>query len=130
MECEDRVLDAKIIAVYRGRLVLKIGGFKGRSFSFGFMFLSPKLKAGDEFARDMVRHEYGHTVQLKQMGLAAYIKKIAIPSVKSKVKGPEYYEQKWEVTADVDGGVVTRVHDELNVQAARDYVKPVKGRHG
>jgi hypothetical protein len=123
-EDEEAVLSAKLFSSYKGSPVIKIAGLGGRSFSFGAMFISPKETA-EKGGADTVRHEYGHIVQLKALGLLAYIKYIAKPSVKSKVSGPEYFDQPWEVTADVLGGA-SRYHDEAAREAGEAYLSAAK----
>ena len=49
-------------------------------------------------------HEYGHYVQLQELGWAKYIRYIAIPSATSKERD-NYYSQPWERTADLFGDV-------------------------
>jgi hypothetical protein len=57
-------------------------------------------------AIDIIKHEYGHTRQLEQMGAIPYFLFFGIPSM---INGghPDYYNQLWEVTADMYGGVNT-----------------------
>jgi len=119
---EDTVLNANYFSMYRKKFVIKKAGFKDRSFSFGILFISPNLRAGSDAGRDIVRHEYGHTIQLKKLGLGAYFKYIGKPSMASTVAGNRYYEQPWEVFADVEGGVTSRKHDETTIQAGYDYL--------
>lgn len=60
---------------------------------------------------NLVRHEYGHTVQSKKIGLADYIRQVAIPSLcgyllnETLLPPGLYYNLPWEYTADVYGGV-------------------------
>ena len=118
---ENKVLDAKHISAYKGRPAIKRSGPKGRSFSLWALFISPKLAAGDQYAIDVVKHEYGHTVQLKRLGLPAYLAAIGYPSMKSGLSGREYYSQPWEVTADMYGGV-EREHLEGSEAAGEAYL--------
>ena len=118
---EDKVLDARFISAYKGKLAVKKAGTGGRSFSLGVLFISPELKAGNRYSIDTVKHEYGHTVQLKRLGLAVYLKAVARPSMKSKETGREYYSLPWEVTADMLGGV-EREHAEGSEERGEAYL--------
>ena len=118
---ENKVLAAKYVSAYRGRLVIKRAGPKGRSFSLFALFISPKLEAGNQYAINTVKHEYGHTLQLKRLGLPVYLKAIACPSMKSGLSGIEYYSQPWEVTADILGGV-EREHAEGAEEIGEAYL--------
>jgi len=118
---EDKVLKARFFSAYKGQLVIKMAGFKDRSFSFGVMFISPKLEAGDQYAIDIVKHEYGHTRQLSRLGFFRYIKYIAIPSMKSEPDDPGYFALPWEITADIYGGVDRGQSDEEK-QAGETYL--------
>ena len=71
---------------------------------------------GTEYRTDVntVKHEYGHKVQLNNMGLFCYTKNIAIPSVVANVAERmgnlpfDYYSSPWESEADYYGGVTNR----------------------
>ena len=58
-----------------------------------------------------VKHEYGHTKQLENMGVSRYTKEIALPSVTANVLDRvgkldyDYYGSPWEAEADLLGGV-------------------------
>ena len=102
---EQVVLDADLLAFYNGRLFLKVKGESG--LSFGIVFFGEGIDDPN-----LVRHEYGHTVQLKKIGLADYIRQVAIPSLcgyllneTSLLPPGLYYNLPWEYTADVYGGV-------------------------
>jgi len=121
--CEKAVLDAHYFSAYRGRRVIKAGGPGGRSFSLYIMFISKKAAAGGAGGVNLVRHEYGHTVQLRRIGLIPYLFGIAIPSARSgRVPEPEYYDLVTEVTADKLGGA-DRPHSSEAVQAGEAYLK-------
>ena len=120
-EDENAVLNARFFSFYKGRLAVKIAGFKDRSFSIGAMFISPKLEAGDQYAIDIVKHEYGHTLQLSRLGFFRYMRYIAIPSMKSDPDDPGYFALPWEITADIYGGVDRGQSDEEK-QRGEDYI--------
>lgn len=74
--------------------------------SFGAVFIG-------EYFRDnnAIRHEYGHSVQLKKVGLVLYTTIIVLPSVfcfqlykKEIISYEEYYNLPWERNASELGG--------------------------
>ena len=104
-ESETKVIEANYFSSYKGTFVVKppIGG---NAASFGIMII------GDEVtSTNTVKHEYGHKVQLDNMGWSDYISKVAIPSVTANIldrmgKLPyDYYGSPWESEADRLGGV-------------------------
>ena len=99
---EQAVLEAEYFAFYKGQLVIKQNWAftDGRSFSFGIMFLHENENTGD-----IVKHEWGHYVQLWGLGLEGYIVNVAIPSVLSDGLDPYYFSNPWERSADFFGGV-------------------------
>ena len=106
---EDKVLNAGYLSAYKNKLVVKTPRFVKRSASLGVLFISNNERAGTERGVNTVRHEYGHTKQLKRLGLWAYLWAIGLPSVRSDPDDPNYYSHPWEVTADAEGGA-TRYH--------------------
>jgi hypothetical protein len=96
------VLDADCFAYYKGVPVVKLP-IGVNAFSFGIIFLGDRV-------RDIntVRHEYGHSVHLSQIGFVNYTTKVFIPSLCGfwgVVQYEDYYSQPWEYIADVLGGV-------------------------
>jgi hypothetical protein len=71
------------------------------SFSFGFIGLSRYQKNPEN-----LKHEYGHSVQMKNMGPRKYIVDVMIPSVTINIldkqnKLPyDYYSYPWEAEAN------------------------------
>lgn len=70
---------------------------------------------GKEGGENLLRHEYGHTIQLKNLGVKNYYKYVVKPSVdryKKTKKGinseiynwDTYYSTPWEYQADQYGG--------------------------
>ena len=127
---EDVVIKANYFSAYKKKFVIKKAGFGDRSFNFIILFISRNLSAGDEASRDIVRHEYGHTIQYDRLGPVAYYRHIGKPSMASAVAGDLYYEQPWEVFADVEGGVISRKHDEKTIQAGYDYLESAAAKRG
>ena len=123
---ENKVLDAAVFSAYKGKLVIRMAGFGGRSFCLGAMFISPRESAGNKDSINMVRHEYGHTLQIEKIGLLRYIIKIGIPSLRNgRVPVPEYYNLKTEITADILGGVRRESHTEEAILAGQRYLEDI-----
>ena len=103
-ESEDVVFSSNYFSNYKGTLVIKTSF--DSSFSFGIIGLSRSRQNSND-----LNHEYGHTVQMKNMDLADYIFDVAVPSVtinildrKDNLKY-DYYGAPWEAEADLLGGV-------------------------
>jgi hypothetical protein len=76
----------------------------------------------EDYAIDVVKHEYGHTKQFDQMGAFYYFVFFGIPSM-ANGNHPDYYNQLWEVTADMYGGVnVTRTPDSRALLRGKTYL--------
>jgi len=115
---EIAVLEAKVFAFYRGRLVIKLP-IGINAASFGIMFLGTGLKnSGDPTVTannvNTVKHEYGHTIQFLYLGVILYTTYVATPSVTCNLlnrKGLlpfDYYSSPWEHQADIYGSVNRR----------------------
>ena len=101
---EEKVLEANFFSSYKGTLVIKTRG--DYALSFGVILLGRQY---EDLSANTVRHEFGHRVQLDNMGLIRYIYKVAIPSVianKMQDHGLpfDYYSSPWESEADYYGG--------------------------
>ena len=116
---EQVVLSADHITFYKGVPVIRTNG--NRSGYFGAIFLTHETnyRANPE---DMVRHEYGHAVQMKQLGILKYTTNIFLPSWLEWGSNPNYYSREFEVTADVLGGVTSRTHTPEDVLAGFNYL--------
>ena len=96
-------LETHGISYYKGVLVVETSF--DASFSYGFIGLSASQKNADT-----LKHEYGHTVQLKNMGIGSYIADVAIPSATINIlsrldKLPyDYYTYPFEAEANKLGG--------------------------
>lgn len=111
-EDEQKVIDAAYISAYKQTLVIKLPmGYNGASF--GVIFLGDKITDPQT-----VRHEYGHTRQLLEMGYYLYTVDVAIPSMMANLlsrqdKLPyDYYGSYWEADADKLGKVSRAVNYE------------------
>ena len=99
----EKVLAARRIAFFCGVPVVKVRLLKSSAFSCGVIFMGTSPAIG----RTEVLHEYGHVLQLRMMGLPAYLIYVALPSLRgywSRVPYSEYYSQPWEFAADLLGG--------------------------
>lgn len=108
---EEKVLQANYFSSYKGVPVIRING--ERSGSFGMIFLTREFSENED-PRDVVRHEYGHAKQLRQLDIITYAAGIGFPSWKKMGKKP-YYDKPWEITADIYGGVEYRNHSQNNI---------------
>ena len=97
---EATVLNADYYAFYKGKLVIRING--ERSGSFGIIFLTRETNNRDDRV-EIIRHEYGHTVQLDYLGPIKYFFCIFIPSADKWGNAP-YYDRPQEITANIFGG--------------------------
>ena len=77
-ENEQKVLESNYFSAYKGKLVLRTN--LSRSGSFDILFIKRKGDKNDVLP-DEVRHEYGHTKQLDQLGIMKYTFCIGIPSL-------------------------------------------------
>ncbi|MBQ8393462.1 MAG: RHS repeat protein [Clostridia bacterium] len=98
-ESESVVFESNFFSGYKGVLVVKTP--MKSSFSFGFIGLQ-----NNTTNPNIIKHEYGHILQLRKYGQAKYIFNIAIPSVmihflQKKGKLPyDYYTYPWEAEAN------------------------------
>ena len=116
---EQKVLKSSYISAYKGQLVVRWAPPNGRSASVGpLMFLRPREK------ENTLRHEAGHYVQYKELGIAKYGIGIFLPSMlNDEPKG--YYDRPWEVTADMYGGV-DRKHAAGAEETGKQYLEYLK----
>lgn len=99
---EEKVINANYYAFYKNVFVIKVP-IKNSGFSFGIIFLGNEVENNNT-----VKHEYGHYLQLKEVGIYKYTRYVFIPSVRgfwSGIPYEEYYSQPWEYGADLYGGV-------------------------
>ena len=102
---ERVVLEAENYAFYKGRLVIR-HSIKGQTSCAigGIIFLNRNLVSNSPESIEIVKHEYGHTVQESILGFYKYVRYIAIPSLKHR-DPINYYSNPWELTADLFGEV-------------------------
>ena len=128
-ESEDVTLASNFFSMYKGQLVLRSP--LQRSGSFGIMFLKYDCANGGsvEDARNVVRHEHGHYLQMSQMTPAQYFLCYGIPSMKNAASYAyygDYYNKPWEITADILGGVQSRGHSQRDIIEGFAYLYAVK----
>ena len=125
-QSEEKALQSHFFSIYKGAPIVRIGG--NRSFSFGVIFLTKESNERPH-PEDVVRHEYGHTIQLKLMGPIKYAIYIGIPSALDLGDG-DYYDKPWEVTAEALGNVQYNHHSTTKyvvgfVYLMRSIIRPV-----
>ena len=103
---EQNVLKAEHIAFYKGTPVVKVPWMDGNALSFGAIFMASNIKDSP----NLVKHEYGHILQLNQVGFATYTSMVAVPSLigygltEANILPDElYYNLPWERSADYLG---------------------------
>ena len=101
----QKVIAANYFSAYRGEFALKSSILDTAGFSFGIMVIGDNVTSAN-----LIRHEYGHYLQLQEMGAWKYLFEVAIPSVtgfiledKKKLKC-KYLELPWEYDASYRGG--------------------------
>lgn len=115
-------MNSNYFSAYKGTLVVRTN--LPRSGSFGIIFLNRNANR-DENPEDVVRHEYGHTKQLEQLGIINYALCIGIPSWQKWGKY-KYYKKPWEITADIYGGVQSRYHYQGEINRGFEYLERSK----
>ena len=116
--CEDSFFSFyKGVPVFnvKSNIVDKIGL---TSWSFGVIVLNNQphsTRSDPNNFENTLRHEYGHTVQMENLGLVRFFVKVAVPSVIYNLKSRKdselhnmYYCMPWERAADFYGGVGNR----------------------
>ena len=119
---EQKVLESNYFSSYNGTPVIRTNG--ERSGSFGIIFLTRETN-DRENPEDVVRHEYGHTKQMEQLGVVKYAINIGLPSWLDLGTG-EYYSKPWEITADILGEVQSRHHSQDDIDMGFAYLENSK----
>ena len=106
----QEALRQSAIATYRGVTVVQVGDGDS-AFSCGVIF-GGEIALNDD---NLIRHEYGHTRQLKELGFTGYGATVLVPSVtvfvltEAGVLPREvYHSLPWEDKADEFGGASYR----------------------
>ena len=119
---EEKVLKSNYFSSYKGVPVFRTNGI--RSGSFGVIFITRETNQRKD-AENIVRHEYGHTVQFRELGVLNYTMCIMIPSWQMW-GSKEYYTKPWEITADLYGRVQSRNHAESDFMYGFAYLDASK----
>lgn len=104
---EEEVFSSNYISGYKETVVIKTEF--DASFSFGIIGMSELQQNSTT-----LKHEYGHIVQLENMGLVEFTTNVAVRSITANIlcrmgKLPySYYGSTWEAGADFLGGVDRR----------------------
>ncbi|MBE6533948.1 MAG: RHS repeat-associated core domain-containing protein, partial [Ruminococcaceae bacterium] len=121
-QSEEKVLASNYFSSYKGVFVIRTNG--DRSGSFGAIFLTRETNNRSN-PEDVLRHEYGHTKQLEEIGVVNYALYIGLPSWQQWGTG-EYYSKPWEITADIYGGVQSRQHSQSDIYRGFAYLEVSK----
>ena len=99
------VLDAENVAFYNGAMVIKVPAMNDSAFSFGIILMGPNVTSSE-----LVKHEWGHTNQLAELGFWGYASFVVAPSVacywmteRGALPGSIYHSLPWEYKANEYG---------------------------
>ena len=99
---EGVVVKSKKVSFFKGVPVIRHSGLDGSSMTLGAIFLYRyplNYPYEEEYAKNVVKHERGHSTQLMCMGLGNYALLIGIPS---PWKNEDF--TPWELSASINGG--------------------------
>ena len=104
---ESVVLKSNDFSFYKGVPVVRFPKGDLNSFSIGGV-----IYLEEEVSENTLRHEYGHSLQEKEMGTGLYIVAVAMPSITYNIMSRNndtlymnYYNMPWEYDADRRGRV-------------------------
>ena len=128
------VLESEGLSFYNGVPVLKVNLGNGGGFSCGVIILDDSYVAND-IGIDVLNHEYGHCLQMKEIGAWSYYDMVVKPSLagafltKVGIIPYEYYHSlPWEYVADVYGGVQEDWYAPMTQKFATVYWEFATGR--
>jgi RHS repeat-associated protein len=103
-ESEDAVFAANYLAGYNGTVVVKTSLLGHSAFSFGIIVMGDKITQPDT-----IKHEFGHYLQFKDMGLVNYSRYVAAPSLlhaglRKLGIVQNYHSLPWEYDANMRSG--------------------------
>ena len=123
----SKVLNSRV-SNYKGQLVIRFPWGKRSGMSLGrFMFLGNGV-GDDDRGRRLIHHEHGHFLEYQQLGFLKYLAGIGIPSlVNNRRKTRPYFNQPWEVNADMLAGVRRPdEHTKEGIEQGRLYFEHLK----
>jgi hypothetical protein len=98
------VLQSRKISYYKGASVFRTN--MNASAGFGGIILLSNSAKDDRYGISHLRHEYGHVVQSRLLGIGTFGIIIGIPSMISIMTNPRDHHNQWfEIWADQLGGV-------------------------
>lgn len=121
-QSESKVLASHYFSSYNGVPVVRTNG--DRSGSFGILFITRETNTRRN-AEDVVRHEYGHVIQLRKLGVVKYALGIMLPSWQEWDANTNYYARRCEITADIYGGVESRQYTTAEIYSGFNYLHKV-----
>lgn len=107
-ENEATVVYTHYFSMYKQHLVLKSSLLDKSAASFGIIIMGSNITS-----TNVVKHEWGHTEQLEEMGVIKYSLVVATPSFTHACMDElgiydikHYHSLPWEYDADIRGGVI------------------------
>ena len=108
--------------------VIEVPFGKDSAFSFGAIFVGSNVSDNPE----LLAHEYGHILQLREIGTDKYLIYVVVPSVTCYaltscgiLSWDNYYDRPWELIADLYGRE-NAYHSEQTTSRAEAYWSIVK----
>ena len=115
----EAVYDSEYFAFYQNTLVIRHSSdYLTSCGMFGIIFLNHNLDNKSlSYKTDYLNHEYGHTLQERDMGTGKYLLSVFVPSASynllsrsDPVLSDNYYNMPWVYDADMRGGVSREEH--------------------
>ena len=122
---EEVVLEADFLAFYNGVPVIRLP-IGWNAASFGIIFLGDQY-TNDQYGRNTLNHEYGHSLQMAEYGPILYTFTVAVPSLAGNALSRldllpcNYYSLPWEHEADILGDVTRSNYDTWAGPATKVY---------
>ena len=111
---EEAVLASKYVSFYKGVPVFRTNFDRSGTFLGIFLKRSAPM--------DEINHEWGHIAQQIMLGPIVFLLGIGIPSGLEIGEWGDYYNAPWETSADILGGVKSRIHTEIERRRAIGYL--------
>ena len=136
-EDQEKVFNSTISG-YKGQITIRTPLMGSCAASAGpVMFLGRKLKH-DDSGRTVLSHEHGHYLDYKQLGFFRFFLGIGLPSMINASRKPgkrpfdHYYNQPWEIRADILAKIDRNEHTGEAIalsEAYHEHLKSIKGRN-